>query len=331
MDGLSKATQIADRCSKLGFNSCAITDHGTISGCVQFYKTMKDRGIKPILGCELYISSQDSHIKTKDNSKLTHFIVLAKNKKGWDQLIKLVSESNKPENFYHKPRLSLDRLAPFLDGNLIGFCGHLGSTLADILMNEPGSIKENGANFISKMKDIFGSDNFFLEAQLMDKDNIPEQIELTSWIRELGKATDTKVICTPDAHYCERSDSVDQRILLCNNLKTTFIDINKKLLNHEDVPMGCFFKSDNYHILSPEEMKELHTEEEIENTNYIDSLIENYEILNNPSLPRFECPNNASPDEYLRELCRKGWKEKIANIIPKEQHQVYVEIGRAHV
>lgn len=325
MDGLSKATQIADRCSKLGFNSCAITDHGTISGCVQFYKTMKDRGIKPILGCELYISSQDSHIKTKDNSKLTHFIVLAKNKKGWDQLIKLVSESNKPENFYHKPRLSLDRLAPFLDGNLIGFCGHLGSTLADILMNEPGSIKENGANFISKMKDMFGDDNFFLEAQLMDKDNIPEQIELTSWIRELGKATDTKVICTPDAHYCERSDSVDQRILLCNNLKTTFIDINKKLLNHEDVPMGCFFKSDNYHILSPEEMKELHTEEEIENTNYIDSLIENYEILNNPSLPRFECPNNASPDEYLRELCRKGWKEKIANIIPKEQHQVYVD------
>lgn len=325
MDGLSKATQIADRCSKLGFNSCAITDHGTISGCVQFYKTMKDRGIKPILGCELYISSQDSHIKTKDNSKLTHFIVLAKNKKGWDQLIKLVSESNKPENFYHKPRLSLDRLAPFLDGNLIGFCGHLGSTLADILMNEPGSIKENGTNFISKMKDIFGSDNFFLEAQLMDKDNIPEQIELTSWIRELGKATDTKVICTPDAHYCERSDSVDQRILLCNNLKTTFIDINKKLLNHEDVPMGCFFKSDNYHILSPEEMKELHTEEEIENTNYIDSLIENYEILNNPSLPKFECPNNASPDEYLRELCRKGWKEKIANIIPKEQHQVYVD------
>ena len=325
MDGLSKATQIADRCSKLGFNSCAITDHGTISGCVQFYKTMKDRGIKPILGCELYISSQDSHIKTKDNSKLTHFIVLAKNKKGWDQLIKLVSESNKPENFYHKPRLSLDRLAPFLDGNLIGFCGHLGSTLADILMNEPGSIKENGANFISKMKDMFGDDNFFLEAQLMDKDNIPEQIELTSWIRELGKATDTKVICTPDAHYCERSDSVDQRILLCNNLKTTFIDINKKLLNHEDVPMGCFFKSDNYHILSPEEMKELHTEEEIENTNYIDSLIENYEILNNPSLPKFECPNNASPDEYLRELCRKGWKEKIANIIPKEQHQVYVD------
>ena len=325
MDGLSKATQIADRCSKLGFKSCAITDHGTISGCVQFYKTMKDKGIKPILGCELYISSQDSHIKTKDNSKLTHFIVLAKNKKGWDQLIKLVSESNKPENFYHKPRLSLDRLAPFLDGNLIGFCGHLGSTLADILMNEPGSIKENGTNFISKMKDIFGSDNFFLEAQLMDKDNIPEQIELTSWIRELGKATDTKVICTPDAHYCERSDSVDQRILLCNNLKTTFIDINKKLLNHEDVPMGCFFKSDNYHILSPEEMKELHTEEEIENTNYIDSLIENYEILNNPSLPRFECPNNASPDEYLRELCRKGWKEKIANIIPKEQHQVYVD------
>lgn len=325
LDGLSKPVQIAERCESLGFKSCALTDHGTISGCVQFYKAMKTKNIKPILGCELYISSEDSHIKTKDNSQLTHFIVLAKNKKGWDNLIKIVSESNKPENFYHKPRLDFKKLANFLDGNLIGFCGHLGSTLADIILNQPGSARENGINFISQMKEIFGEDNFFLEAQLMDKDNIPEQIQLTDFIRQLGKTTKTKVICTPDAHYCDKSDSVDQRILLCNNLKTTFIDINKKLLNHEDVPMGCFFKSDNYHILTPEEMKELHTEEEIENTNHIDSLIESYDILSNPCLPKFECPNNMNPDEYLRELCRRGWKEKIANVIPKEQHEVYVD------
>jgi DNA polymerase-3 subunit alpha len=286
---------------------------------------MKDRNIKPILGCELYISSDDSTIKTKENSKLSHFIVLAKNKKGWDSLIKLVSESNKPENFYHKPRLDLGRLKQFIDGNLIGFCGHLGSTLANILENDPVSAKENGVRFISEMKELFGSDNFFLEAQLMDQVNIPQQINLTELIRQLGKTTNTKVICTPDAHYCEKSDSVDQRILLCNNLKTTFIDINKKLLNHEDVPMGCFFKSDNYHILSPEEMAQLHTQEEIDNTNYVDSLVESYNILSNPCLPKFDCPNNLNPDEYLRELCRQGWKEKIANVIPKEKHEVYVD------
>jgi DNA polymerase-3 subunit alpha len=103
------------------------------------------------------------------------------------------------------------------------------------------------------------------------------------------------------------------------------VDINKKILNNEDVPMGCFFKSDNYHILSPEEMYELHSEEEIDNTIYVDSLIEEYDILSKPSLPQFACPTGFNPDEYLRELCRNGWKEKIANKISKEDQQVYVD------
>ena len=178
---------------------------------------------------------------------------------------------------------------------------------------------------IARMKDMFGQDNFFLESQLMDKYNIPEQIQLTDIIRRLGSITKTKVICTPDAHYCDKSDAVDQRILLCSNLKTTLIDINKKLLNHEDVPMGCFFKSDNYHILSPEEMADLHTQEEIDNTNHVDSMIESYDILNKPALPDFECPKGFNSDEYLRELCRNGWRDKIANNIPKDKQKIYLD------
>lgn len=325
LDGLSKPSQIADRCYKLALKSCALTDHGSISGSVQFYKAMKAKNIKPILGCELYISSHDSTIKNKENSKLSHFIVLAKNKKGWDNLIKIVSESNHPDNFYHKPRLDMDRLAKYLDGNIIGFCGHLGSTLADIILGNKDGGNSEATNFIARMKEIFGKENFFLETQLMDKYNLPQQVILTDIIRNLSKQTNTKVISTPDAHYCEKEDSVDQRILLCNNLKTTLADINKKILNNEDVPMGCFFKSDNYHILSPEEMLELHTAEEIENTNYIDSLCEEYDILHNPMLPEFKCPEGYNPDTYLRELCRAGWKEKIANIVPKEQQQEYVD------
>jgi len=324
LDGLSKPDKMADRCSKINVKSCALTDHGTIAGTVQFFQAMKAKGIKPILGCELYISQQDSQIKTKENSDLSHFILLAKNKAGWFNLIKIISETNKPENFYHKPRISFDRLKGFLDGNLIGFSGHLGSTIADAIQADPDNAMKIGTEHVSYMKDLFG-DNYFLESQLMDRESTPEQIELTNIIRRLGSSTNTKIICTPDAHYCEKEDAVDQRILLCNNLKTTLTDINKKMLNNESIPMGCFFKSDNFHILSPEEIALLHTEDEIENTNYVDSLCEDYDILHKPMLPPFSCPNNINPDEYLRELCRKGWKEKIANNIDKEDQQQYID------
>lgn len=325
MDGLSKPTKIAERCSKIGVKSCAITDHGTISGNVQFFQAMKAKGIKPILGCEIYVSDQDSHIKTKENSSLSHFILLAKNKQGWNDLITIISETNKPDNFYHKPRISFDRLKPLLKGNILGFSGHLGSCLSDAISVDRDNAIKIGTEHISLMKDIFGEENYFLEAQLMDREFTPEQIELTEIIRRLGKITNTRVICTPDAHYCEKEDSVDQRILLCNNLKTTLTEINKKLLNDQDVPMGCFFKSDNFHILSPEEIAELHTEEEIENTLYVDNLCDDYDILHKPMLPPFECPDRMNPDEYLRQLCRNGWREKIANNIDKDLQQQYVD------
>ena len=324
MDGLSKPSKIAERCSKIGVKSCAITDHGTISGNVQFFQAMKAKGIKPILGCELYISNNDSTIKTKDNSDLSHFLILAKNKAGWKKLIRIISETNKPENFYHKPRISFDKLKPYIDGDFIGFSGHLGSTLADAMQEDPDNAMKIGTEHIALMKDIFGND-YFLEAQLMDQEQTPKQVELTSIIRRLGKNTNTKVICTPDAHYCEKEDSVDQRILLCNNLKTTLTDINKKLLHNEKVPMSCFFQSDKFHILSPEEIMEIHTLEEIENTNYVDSLCEDYSILHKPMLPPFECPNNGNPDEYLRQLCRNGWKEKIENSVSKENQDKYID------
>jgi len=324
LDGISKPDQIAQRCANTGIKSCALTDHGSISGCVQFFQALKAHNIKPILGCELYISHEDSNIKTKENSKLSHFLVLAKNLKGWRSLISIASETNKEENFYHKPRISMDRLANFLDGNIIGFCGHLGSLLPDLVENQFGSMDKIGIDFVAKMKELFGQENFFLEAQLMDQALNPTQRDITDFVRSLGSKTKTKVICTPDAHYCTKEDAIDQRILLCNNLKTTLVDVNKRLLANQDVPLGCFFQSENYHILSPEEMSDIHTEEEIENTLYVDSLCEEYNILSKPSLPTFECPNNADPDEYLRQLCRDGWREKIADKVPESEHETYV-------
>lgn len=327
LDGLSKPEQMAERCLEIGASACALTDHGNIAGSVKFYSAMKKVGVKPILGCELYICEQDPSIKEKENRNLSHFIILAKNYLGWKDLIKIVSSSNRPEFYYHKPRLDLKTLGGLNSGNLIAITGHLGSTLADTILDNY-TLKEGwlelGIKHVNYVKQLF-NDNVFLEAQLMDCDNLPVQKILTDAVRQIGKATNTKVICTPDAHYSAKEDAIDQRILLCNNLKTTFPDISRKISNDEDVPMGCFFTSDNYHILSQEEIKALHTEEEIANTNIVADMVEDYDILSKPKLPPFSCPEGYNPDEYLRELCRTGWREKIANIIRQEDQQPYLD------
>jgi DNA polymerase III subunit alpha len=326
LDGLSKPSQIADRCHEIEATACALTDHGNIAGAIKFHQQMKKRGIKPILGCEIYLCNDKADVQNKENKELSHFIVLAKNVSGWKKLIALVSESNRPDFFYHKPRLDLENLSKFLDGNIIGFCGHLGSLIADKIIYENKVVpdwKNIGIKIIGDLKSIFGKENFFLESQLMDKDNCPLQIKLTEAIRELGKITDTKVICTPDAHYARKEDVSDQRILLCNSLKTTFPEISRKINNNQKVPMECFFNSDNFHILSQEEMNSLHTEEEIENTQLVSQMCDEYEISSKPNLPPFD--SNQSPDEFLRQLCRNGWKEKISGSISSDKQENYVK------
>lgn len=327
LDGLSKPEQIADRCKEIGANACALTDHGNIAGSVKFYTAMKKAGIKPILGCELYICNGDPKIKDKENRNLSHFIVLAKNYKGWKDLIRIVSESNKPEHYYHKPRLDLKTLHQLNSGNLVAITGHLGSTLADTILDNydlKSDWLELGIQHVTYLKSIFNN-CVFLESQLMDVKNLTVQKILTDAIRHIGKQTNTYVICTPDAHYCRKEDAADQRILLCNNLKTTFPEISRKISNDEEVPLGCFFTSDNYHIPSQEEIKSLHTEDEIKNTIYVANLIEDYDILSKPKLPPFECPDSQNPDEYLRQLCRNGWRDKIADTISKDGQQIYVD------
>jgi DNA polymerase III subunit alpha len=329
LDGLSKPKDIVKRCQSIGVGSCAITDHGSISGTVQFYSELKQNNIKPILGCELYISKHCSKEKTKENTKLEHLVVLAKNLAGWKTLIKIVSESNNPERYYHKPRLDLDVLGDILDNNLIAITGHLGSTLANRIIDNDkisDTWKKDAHDHISKLTEIFGSGNVFLEAQLIDREINPIQEELTDCIRILGGLSHTKVICTPDAHYAKQSDAVDQRILLCNNMKTTLSQVNHKLQNNSPVPLSCFFNSDKYHIPSPEEMQELHTEEEIQNTRYVDELCEEYNILSQPILPPFKYPNKYSSDsDYLRDLCRGGWKHHKLNTLNKEDQNKYVD------
>lgn len=326
LDGLSKPSQIAKRCSDIEVESCAITDHGTISGCVNFYQTMKSQNIKPILGVELYISEQDSTLQTKENRKLSHLVLLSKNLNGWKNLIQIVSASNNPENFYYKPRLDINRMADLVSRNdLICLCGHPGSYLANKIYPDEKFVSDQEIlKEIGFLTDIFGKDNFFVEVQLFDKNN-QYQHNVGQKLRDICNINKIPKMASIDSHYCESQDSVDQRILLCSNMKLTLSQVASKLTNKENFSLQTFFESDSYHLLSHEEINEVNSNDEIDNTKLIDSMCESYDILDRPKLPEFNCPDNLLPEEYLRNLCRLGWKNKIMSRIPKDMHEKYAD------
>jgi intein/homing endonuclease len=308
---MSKANQIANRCVELGYDACALTDHGSISGSVQFIKECKKKNIKPILGIEAYVTENNANIKDKNNI-VTHQIILAKNYKGWLKLIQLVSRSNNECNFYYKPRIDIEIMREICDDNLISFSGHPGSTLC-LRLGMP-SIAEN---YIDIMKDIFGPENFFVEIQTIDPNSFPGNKKLVSELRELAIKTNTKTIATGDSHYTIKQDAIDHRVLLCSSLQLTFNDIKNK----KDIPLDAFFKSDCFHIPSVEELIEWgNTSEEINNTTLVADMCEAYDITGPPKLPTFDCPNNLSNNEYLKELCRKGWKRLVQPTWNKEQY-----------
>lgn len=347
LDGLSKPQQIFKRCIKLGYNACALTDHGTIAGAVSFMKACKEDkkknkpGIKPILGCEFYLTPLPANIKNASNRKLSHLVVLAKNLQGWKQLIKATSASNKEENvYYNKPRLQLEELAEFAQGQWITFSGHMGSDLANVLFKDlklaynAKSIEEARLHLVEGYEDkavklakkyekLFGKGNFYIEIQRIDIKNLPAAWVVSEILREVSDITGIPKVATPDAHYCEKEDAADQRILLSSALETTLTVIQKKIDAQEDVTLGAFFKSNNYHIPSLAEMQELHTQDELDNTVKIADQCESYDILGKPTVPSFPTPNGISSIDYIRELCRKGWEKKIAHKVPKELHQKY--------
>lgn len=286
---------------------------------------MKKAGKKPILGIEFYACNQSATIQTPENRSTPHLPILAKNDQGWRQLVKLVSASNLKKHYYYKPRLSLEELSEFLDGSLIGFSGHLGSHMADAVLDN-NNPRENwlelGIKKALYLQSIFGEGNFWLEVQLMDREHNPLQVTVADMIREISKQTGIACIGTPDAHYASKEQADDQRILLCANMKTTLKEASKP-----DFMLSGFFRSDNFHIPSYEEMVAYgHTQEELDNTVKIADQIEEYsEILKDPSIPVIFDQQFNSADEHLRHLCREGWKVLIKDIIPKDKQQEYVD------
>jgi DNA polymerase-3 subunit alpha len=341
MDGISKPHQIAQRCKEIGVPACALTDHGNVFGAVAHMKALKKHDIKPIIGCELYVCDQHASIKTAENRKLKHLVVLAKNMQGWKQLIKLISVANLPENLYYKPRLSIEQLAEFADGNLIAFSGHLGSHLSHTIfadMNAGTSCSciedvkqythtdwvKQTTDMACKLRDIFGKGNFFIEVQLVDSERVPAMALLAQGLRYVSKKTGIKTIATPDAHYCWKEDSFDQRIVLANSLNTTLKEVNDKLARGDEVGLKAFFESRQYYIPSYEDMIGFgNTEEELQATIDIADECETYDLSAKPRLPAFPCPDGMSSKDYLQALLDKGWETRkplIDKVIAKGEY-----------
>jgi DNA polymerase-3 subunit alpha len=311
--GLSKPESILDRCKQIGASTCALTDINSISGSISFLKAASKYNIKPIIGCEINIVGGG------------RLVLLAQNISGWQNLIKIISLSHNKELYNNQPQITLEHIKEFAD-NIICIDGFHESCLwSKITDNDQLKFdyKDIFNQHIANLTSIF-KDKYYIEIQLFDTSN--NKIETCNSIRQLCKDSNIPRIAGINAYYVKQEDSVDQKILLCSKLKTTLPEVSKKIIQNTNTGFNHFFNCDQFYILDNNVMKSLYDDVELKNTQHIAEICEHYSPLQKPTLPVFSCPSDfKSPSEYLRQLCRNGWKQKIDKIIPKDQQQLYVD------
>ena len=294
LDGANRIKDLVARVKELGMKAVAITDHGVMYGAIEFYKECKKNGIKPIIGCEMYVAPRTRFDRVANvDDTLGHLVLLAKDNEGYKNLIKLVSLSF-IEGFYYKPRIDMELLRKYSKGLIASSACLAGFINRALLAGEYDKAKEIANQYI----DIFGKDDFYIELQ---HNGIREQVVANQRLIKLARELGLKMIATNDAHYIKREDSYSHEVLLC-------IQTGKKMIDDERMRMG----SDEFFIKSPEEM--------LENFKNIPEVIDNtVEIANKCNiefefghtiLPNFDTPNNENHFDYLRGLCYKGLKKR---------------------
>ncbi len=293
LDGASRVEDLAKRAHELGMKGMAITDHGSMYAAVKFYLNMKEAGIKPIIGSELYIAPNGRFNKiTAEDRSPFHLTVLAKNKAGYKNLVTLVSKGN-IEGFYSKPRVDKELLEKHREG-LIVLSGCLKGEIAKkIVANEEQKAKE----LASFYKELF-KDDFYLE---MMYHGLPEQKKVNEYLEKLGKEMGIPCVATNDSHYTRREDARTQDIMLC--IQTgAFLDDADRMK----------FSSDEFFIKSHAEMKSnfSHNEEALGNTmDVLDKCDLELDIGRN-LIPDFPVPEGETPDSFLEKLSFEGIKQK---------------------
>ena len=271
----------------------AITDHGVMYGCVEFYKQAVDQGIKPILGCEVYVASKSMYIKQVDKENSTnHLVLLVKNEVGYQNLMKIVSQAS-IDGFYYKPRVDHEYLKKHSEG-IIALSACLGGEVqSNILKDNYDKAKEIALLY----KDIF-KEGFYLELQNHGMD---EQRKVNETNIKISKETGIPLVATNDVHYINQKDSKSHDILMCIQTGKTVEDENRRR-----------YPSDQFYLKSPEEMWDMfsYIPEALENTIKIAEEC-NYDYkFHESKLPKFPLPEGTDPYEYLKETCYKGLIER---------------------
>ncbi len=287
LDGASKIPELVAYAKELGMDSLAITDHGVMYGAVEFYQECTKAGIKPILGCEVYLAS-GSHLE-KNNRGMYHLILLAENDIGYHNLMKIVS-IGQLEGFYYKPRVDKDVLRTYHEG-IICLSACIAGELPVFILQDN---LEGARRCIAEYIDIFGRDNYFLEIQDHDME---EEHKVSAALKQLAQEFCLGLVATNDLHYVQRKDAAAQDILLC--IQTT---------RNVDDPDRMRFPNDSFYLKSYDEMAQLFGDcpEALENTNKIADRCNITMDFGHLLLPEFPVPDGYDAVSYLRHLCEEA-------------------------
>jgi len=298
LDGAAKIKQLMAKAKAMDMKALAITDHGNMYGTLEFFNEAKTQGIKPIIGCEMYVADGSRFEKKgREDRSGFHLILLAKNKTGYQNLARLSSLGFKKDSFYYTPRIDKELLKKYSEG-LIASSACLGGEVPYYIMN---SGIERAAQTVQEYVDIFGED-FYLELQ---NHGIPEQKKVNEVMQELAQRFGLKCIATNDVHFINAKDSEPHHILICLNTGKDFDDAS------------AMHYTGNEYLKSQQEMEALFSEypEAITNTQEIVDKIEDYKLKRDVILPTFPLPEGfATEMDYLRYLSFKGAEKKYTEV-----------------
>jgi len=296
LDGSAKIKELISRTKELGMDSIAITDHGTMYGVIDFYKEAKKQGIKPIIGCEIYVAPRSRFDKEKQDANYFHLVLLAEDMEGYKNLIKLVSYGF-IEGFYHKPRIDLELLKKYSKG-LIALSACLAGPVAKTIREES---YEKAKEIALEYEEILGKGNFYLELQ---DHGLKEQTHVNQNLIRMSKETGIPLVATNDIHYIYKDDNKAHEILLCIQTAKTLDDEDRMIY-----PGGEFY------LKSPKEMYERfpYAKEALKNTCEIAKRCNVEFTFHELKLPEYDVPVGYTAKEYLRKLCFEGFSLRYPN------------------
>ena len=313
LDGFAKIPNLVGRAKELGFDSLAITDHGVMYGVIEFYKECKAQGIKPILGCEVYVApgSRFDRETGANDERYYHLILLAENEIGYKNLTKIVSQGF-TEGFYYKPRVDKEVLREHHEG-IICLSACLQGEVAFYLKRR---LYDEAKKAALEYLDIFGEGNYFLE---MQDHGLSDDTIVNADLLRMSEETGIELVCTNDSHYVRAEDWEAHDILLCMQTGNTINDENR-----------LRYEGGQYYLKSEEEMLKLfsYAKQAVENTHKIAERCNVEIVFGEQKLPKYDVPEEY-PDafSYLTYLCEKGLKERYENVTPELEERLHYELG----